>query len=1102
MMRYLHVAMVAVFMLASILAVHAYASVISIKIAPSVAPNVVWMPCNGTLLPYQQFVYAVPPGYNVSIVGVHVDYERVSQPLRLEKALVLPFLYNATPLETTCKSIVIQVGRWRGVTLVDVLLAVYTSEDKRLANAEILLDVKRVGSETPLDPWTYRIVESIATRLYPRGWSVSATPYSIGIIVVTRKVLLPAVNEWAAYKRLQGYVVTVLTLEDICEKYGNIVKSFGVRAAIRKAVKDIYESAPKIYRYLVIVGDDSGQHWGTRITSCTMLAPWEVPTAYFYNPATQYDLQSSHSGYYVPSDIYYVTFDGDWDANGNGVLGEYPQDVREYDPYPELLPVRIPVRDITAARAALSTLTFNTGTGDYAVLAGAILYYPGEGGENGLESQGDTLLEGLYQQKLSTLGWIKTIKLYEHYPASAPVTSPSMLNGNLTFTNIVTVLQDVRGLVTIMSHGSVDCVWRKIWVNDTNGNGIPDRGEVSYKPFLCAANAYGLQPQLLYVVGACLTAYYDNPTSTSLGEALVRKGSGYIGWNRITFVPLLPPEEELNPEYWCCTPRLIYFFYRELLSQDSVERFGDALLKAIVEYATAEPLAQDGIMGNVSRRVFFSLTAMMDPTRMAYSLPTMFSSTHLVIPAKPGEAAVVNLRLETIASKQPVRHQPVYAYVYHGGYNISKYPLLSVYTGDDGSLTFTVTVGAEGLKLLLYYPGSNRPPTPYEPTTSIVVLNTSIAPWVVATPSSISTLSWLRIYGCGFPAYAPLDVLVEGVKVTRIYSNSTGCFDVRISLPYTLPLGPVNLTVVDAEYPAISATTSIVISSNLMVEQARELQRLSASLSSILDILRQVAMTLQKLRAGVEALNESVEQGYENLYESIASLHLKLSSIAVELDKLHNVLETLDSNIQYVRTVGVNVYELLKNVNMTIGALDVQVDKLRTRLEALEAKAAYLDQLRSELRNIEERISGIRGELYSLLSKLQEKLGGLELRLEALNKSYQMLVSKTTSIDMQLLNVSTLLYEMKAKLESRLGSINESIAKLGAKLVEISSSIREAREDIKTLESRIVALHEEVSTLKVQVGNLSKMQELISLLTVSIAGVAATIGAYIAARRA
>ncbi len=1064
----------------TVASVVAYGAVFRVELRPgfpSVHARIVLLPCNGTLVPFYQVVAAAPPGYRVDVAFEKLVYAPGQLPWRIRAYVSIPLRNVSISLEATCPAVIVQSGRWRGVWLSDVLVAAYTSDGRVLRDALLSFRFARVGPSRPVDAWTYRVVESVATLLYPSGWEVSTKPYQVGIIVVTRQVLLSAVEEWAKIKEREGYRVTIITVDELCREHADMVARLGLREVIRWAVEQVYKSAPQVYRYLVIVGDDSGRYWGTKILSCDILEPWEVPTAYFYNPASSLDLQTSHSGYFIPSDIYYATFDGSWDANGNGVLGEYPQDVPAYDPYPELIPARIPARSLAEARAALLGAALNYPITDSIILAGSVLYYYGEGGEK-LVAQGDTMLEALYDNLLAGYEWIYPIRLYEHYPVNTTITSPQQLNGNLTRTNMVAVLSEERGIVAINAHGSATCVWRKVWIGDENGNGVPDPNEIVYKPFLCASDAYAILPQMLYTVDSCLTAYYDNPQSTSLGEAAALHGAVYIGWDRITFGPRLPPDEEMNPEAWCCDIRLTYYFYAALIGQQ-VDTVGDALLKAIIEYVNAEPLTTSGYMGNVSRRVFFALTLLGDPTRLAYSYPSMFSSEELTLPALPDVPTTVRLRLIRYGVNQPIANATVYVYVYRGGYSVEG-PVAIVRTSPDGFLAVNLTVGVGGGSFLFYYPGSAYPPKPTEPAIAVVKLNTSLRPWVIAEPSVVKTQQWLRVYGCGFPPYSPLDVLADGLLVTRVYTNATGCFDYRVVLPTSLPLGEVVLRVVDVQYPGLRAETKVLLVYNTLLDILRVAREARGLAATAKDYARLIALKLEELYETVKELNQSITRllatSQKTSVNTTRALRELAASIALLEEQLARLNATLASSTSSIRAEARAQAELVLS---TLSKLRKEAERLAERLDAISADlgeaTGSLTALRLETRKLLASLDSLRATAAALLGyakenaerlaavgskldALSEKIGGAENATKALEKMLARIAGVVNTTAYGVLGAERMLRGINATL----GSLRESqvvlaskLESLKAKLGEISSELVSLRALSQRLESKL-----------------------------------------------
>ncbi|WP_083818508.1 C25 family cysteine peptidase [Pyrolobus fumarii] len=1077
--------------------------------------RLVWLPCNGSLTPFYHIVYVVPPGYDVaSVKPVVVWRQGVDLPV-LPPAAIIERVYPKADTSFashsySCKAIEVQHGVWRGAEIVTVLVALYSSRGLAASVSAYIDIVRHPGEKSFLYPLDAKLLYSIATKPPISSLGSIKTPYNIGIIVVTRSMFLPVVEEWAEIKERQGYRVEIVTLEDLCKR---MAAGIDLREQLRDYIRRLYEESNGVYRYLVIVGDASGNFWSSSITSCDVLSPWEVPTQYFYNPASADDVRTSHSGYFVPSDIYYVTFDGNWDADGDGILGEYPDDVAAYDPYPEMIVARIPVRSLAEARQALLAMEDVYPTTNSILLAGSILYYRGEEPYPELAAQGDTMLEGLYSSTLEPLGWIRAERLYEHYPVEKVIVSPVDLNGNLTHDTMRLALQSETRMVTIFAHGSKSCVWRKVWVSDTNGNGEPDPDEITFKPFLCAEDAPLVKPQLLYATAACLTAYFDDPTLLSLGEALAVQGSQYVGWSRITFGPLLPPDAQMDPNKWCCSDRLVYYLYLHLVARDSVSRIGDALLHALVEYVSTEPLDAQGFDGNVSRRVFFALMYMGDPTRLAYSTPTLFNPSLSIIPTTPYSTVNVVLKLLTKRG-EVVENAPVTVYkLLEPPYGISL-PLGQKYTLQDGTVTFSLNVGVEPESYIVYYPGSTVPPNPLEPTAAIITLNTSLAPWVVATPSTLAPGQWVTIVACNFPRLSQLEVYAEGVLVTKVYTNSSGCAAQRIALPYTLPPGRIALTVVYPRDSSIRASTSIVIVSNLLMDMHDKLERIEARLATVTDYLRSLHEKLQAIYESLTALQDELSKLEQANRVVLNELNITATTLIHELDMLalhvntvKELVVSMASDVKESKTVLYKVVENLDGLSEKMAKIREKAVKLEELLNNHSSRLAeYIEETRSQLlqaiseaRNALgeaiQQLDSLTRDLATNISRIDARLGSVDAKLARLEENITAIHGKIVELQGRIASVSSRLGKVNVVLTTLLGNMTRHLLRLENELDKSTSDIMSAVMELKSIvDGRLRVINVTLDDIKSRVSNVEQVSHRLTALVVAglvAAGIAA-----------
>jgi len=190
-----------------------------------------------------------------------------------------------------------------------------------------------------------------------------------------------------------------------------------------------------------------------------------------------------------------------------------------------------------------------------------------------------------------------------------------------------------------------------------------------------------------------------------------------------------------------------------------------------------------------------------------------------------------------------------------------------VYTDSNGIAQVNLTVGMGASTYLVYYPGDNGAPRPYEPTSIIIVLNTSIAPWIVVEPNVVEAGSWLRVYGCGYPPYTPIDILVDGLRVTRIYSNATGCIDYRIALPYNIPLGDALLKAVDAQYPHISASARIIVAGNRIIDAHRLIKGTYGLALTVKDYIIYLNNEVEKMLEMIHVLRHELEVGFNKSHD-------------------------------------------------------------------------------------------------------------------------------------------------------------------------------------------------------------------------------------------
>ena len=1024
-----------------------------------------WLPCNGSLVPFYRYVYVAPPGVQVGRVVIEPVETSVFSGVLPPAGLAAGFRGETVVYRNvTCHAPIIEKGYWRGIQITVILYPMVVDNRVLVKKLRIVLSLEKGPSKlVALTPQDVQLLREIADN--PEVYSITPTlpPGSLGILIVTRDYFMPVVKEWARLKELQGYRVKIIDIDrDVCAS-PTMVSSLGLRKAIRNYIKFVYEKCKGCYHYLIIIGDTSGLDWNRTIRNCSSIPKWEVPTAYFYNPASAFDLQASHTGYFVPSDVYYATLDGDWDANNNGILGEYPQDVSAYDPFPEMIYARIPVRSLTEAKLVLMKLEKIYPTKYRIVLMGSIIKYLNEDNESG-QAQGDTRVEVMYDRNIRPLNWLKPVRLYEHYPVYTSIISPGDINGNLTAENVKLVLSGSPSMVIASAHGDPFCLWRKVWVKDTNNDGKPESSEIKYEPFLCASDAPLLKQQLLYLVQACLTAYFDMPNGDSLGEVMVKQGSQYIGMSRISFTTLLPPGEAVDPNKWAVSDLLYYYitYYLFDRAERSVNRIGDALLDAIIKFVTLEPLDMQGYLGNATRRVFFALAYFGDPTRMIYSMPTRINATSLAIAAPPHTTVSFSLQLLR-GDGQPLVKAPIQLY----DVSFGSYMLLTVqYTNDNGVAFFHVTVDTYNRSLYAYYPGNPSIPTPTEPSgVAITVQPVLTKPWISVEPQVYEPGETLHLHGCGFPYNSPLEVYVEGVYITRVYSDSQGCINADIVPPYTiLPPRRLRVEVIYPYYPLIRASASFVLAYNPVLDLHRIGLYLQQQVDNLYSLLQETYNALLKAEDMLASLNKNITKRVNTINASLENLYDILRALAHGLAGLNKTIRLINRNLPIInKTVAENNAKLMELTGL--------LNRVSSMLHILEAQLASLNKsLGYNTEALQSKIQVIRSEVSMLLNTtrmLYRK--ALDIALSLNNTLAARLIALQGSLDAmrerlnRVLQTVELLSARTARLEAAIREINASLAGLSSRVSLLSGKVEEV---LETLGRRIDNVNTRISTLE------------------------------------
>jgi Peptidase family C25/FlgD Ig-like domain/Propeptide_C25 len=306
------------------------------------------------------------------------------------------------------------------------------------------------------------IIESIShivdnpenLQLYPESISRSERKE---ILIITAELFSSAFSEYITYKETCGFRSLLITTEQIIDEY----EGSDEQEKIRNAIIDAYQEHD--IQYVILAGDSSPEHPERDI----------IPHRGFYGSIGGY------VDYDIPSDLYYSCLDGDWNADGDEMWGEY----EEADYFEEVAIGRICGSTITEISNHLHKLYMYehepvTGSIEHCLFIGQemddILY----GGEYLEEIATGCDNWGFYTAGISDN--IAITRLYEMY---FPWEAEDLFNNLNSGTN----------LVNNMGHGATETCFNlhvdEINTTNLNNNGV-DQGYYNCYSQACYAGAF------------------------------------------------------------------------------------------------------------------------------------------------------------------------------------------------------------------------------------------------------------------------------------------------------------------------------------------------------------------------------------------------------------------------------------------------------------------------------------------------------------------------------------------------------------------------------------------------------------------------------------
>lgn len=279
------------------------------------APNPIPLPTDGSI-PFREWeeADAVYPLDEYPAVRCTQQGRNLLGGVDLLHFHVSPFRFNARTGELYfADSIKIEVG------ILPSLPAATTSESDMASAPAVPVSVMDWAVNIVVDDKSVELLRSHRLKSIARtaGNEDGDARGRLDYIIITSDSLKTSYMRLAEWKTRKGVPTKIATVESITAAYPSV----STQMAIKRYLRAQYEVNGAL-KYVLLGGDDT-----------------IVPVAYCKNP-----IHSSPN--YIPADLYYVCFNGDfdWDADKNGIRGEKSDQV-DFTPY--LAISRLPVRTNT-----------------------------------------------------------------------------------------------------------------------------------------------------------------------------------------------------------------------------------------------------------------------------------------------------------------------------------------------------------------------------------------------------------------------------------------------------------------------------------------------------------------------------------------------------------------------------------------------------------------------------------------------------------------------------------------------------------------------------------------------------------------------------------
>ncbi len=347
----------------------------------------------------------------------------------------------------------------------------------------------------------------------PSFFAVESGEAKPGYVIISH-LTEPNLKDIIAYRELQGFAVHFVQTGDI-PKQSETLGPQDIRAFLLEKLTEWN------VKYLLIVGSSQ-----------------KVPTMFATPASIDGKVEELNP---TPTDFYYSTLVSNWDKDGDGRVGEYPDDgVTSYKPdiYVGRIPLDNPEEVQDSSRQIVEFDSQTDSQKSKVLFAGAMLGFKGEfWGDNELErTDGSDWCEYLYKTAFKP----SQLSRYRLYEKSGFLPSPYPCEEDLSSSNLEEHLTKSYGMAIWTAHGSPNRIVRTIWKANSTGRSAPEKADLSQPNLLNTSSVLTKRIRWGIVVSAaCSTSCPES--YLNMGASFIKQGSAsYVGSTRVAW----------SPSYW------------------------------------------------------------------------------------------------------------------------------------------------------------------------------------------------------------------------------------------------------------------------------------------------------------------------------------------------------------------------------------------------------------------------------------------------------------------------------------------------------------------------------------------------------------------------